>query len=205
MADAQLVADIDSCAKQFGASAAWMLATAMQESGGQYHPTPGDNGTSFGPFQHHVKGACGARNAAQCRPWAESKAGVCERARAFAAANVNSAEGAYRVQRPAARLHATYVANVKRNYPEAVRLLRTQTGSRTGEGGNRPSQGPGFENPISGITDIAGAVTWIFHPDNMLRVLMVLGGVGLIALGVVIVVKSQATGIAAAAVKGATS
>jgi len=87
---------------------------------------------------------------------------------------------------------------VKRNYPEAVRLLRTQGGSRTGEGGDRPSQGPGFENPISGITDIAGAVTWIFHPDNMLRVLMVLGGVVLIAIGVVIIVKSQATGVVAA-------
>lgn len=68
-------------AKQTGADPLTMLATSIVESG--LNPSAvGDNGTSFGLFQHHIGGA-GGRTRKSATRFHDPKTSVSERARAF--------------------------------------------------------------------------------------------------------------------------
>lgn len=60
MADATLIAAIRKAASQTGANPVLLVATSLVESGATWYPTPGDNDTSFGPFQFHIGGALGS-------------------------------------------------------------------------------------------------------------------------------------------------
>lgn len=103
----------------FGAAGADVtvgLATSYVESGLTWDAV-GDNGTSFGPFQHHQGGALGSNPPS----WAMSPAGVAERARAFASAQVHTGAGAAAVQRPADP--AGYARKVEAAMPTARRVL----------------------------------------------------------------------------------
>ena len=57
--DPLLVTWIRRAAVETGADPNALLATALRESGGKLHGPPGDQGTSFGPFQFHIGGALG--------------------------------------------------------------------------------------------------------------------------------------------------
>lgn len=193
MPDKQLILDIVSCADQYHANAVAMMATALHESGGQYHPTPGDHGTSFGPFQHHIGGALGNHD----RAWAESKAAVCERAQAFARAKVKDGFGAARVQRPASP--ATYAMVVNTLLPSAARYVSQARAGNLPEGdssGNidTASTDRSIGDIASGVIpddvkSALGAIAWPFTHGQ--RSLMAVGGIILIVLGVVVVIKTE--------------
>lgn len=126
--DLSLVADIITVAKQYGANAALMVADSIVESGLQYHPTPGDNGTSFGPYQMHKGGALGSHTQA----WAESNdtsptSMLANRAQAFAAAGAVNGTGAAIVQGPSlygkTPSTSTYAAAVDAQLPTARNLI----------------------------------------------------------------------------------
>jgi hypothetical protein len=114
--DPAVVDWIRQAAKQTGADPAWMLATSLVESGAR-RGAVGDQGTSFGPFQHHRGGALGSNSP----EWANSIAAVQERARHFAKMRIRSGAGAASLQRPANPVG--YATKVDSAYAQAVRIL----------------------------------------------------------------------------------
>lgn len=118
--DPELVNMIVRASDATGADPAALLATALQESGARLHPSAGDGGTSFGPFQFHIGGALGSHSPA----WASTYAAVLNRAHEFARLKVHGGVGAAAVQRPAdSRLYAKGVGN----YLEQARAILGKT------------------------------------------------------------------------------
>lgn len=111
-----LLQTIIAAARRFGADPVLMVATAMRESGLNWDAV-GDNGTSFGPFQHHRGGALGAHDPA----WAMSPAGVEERAAVFAAAHAHTGADAAAIQRPADP--TAYARSVDSYLPQARKYV----------------------------------------------------------------------------------
>lgn len=99
-----------------GADPVAMLATEIQETGAR-RGAVGDQGSSFGPFQHHVGGALGAHTAA----WANSYAAVLERAKQFARLKIHGGVGAAALQRPADQ--ALYAQGVQSHLAQARAIL----------------------------------------------------------------------------------
>lgn len=131
------VPDIIRAAQATGIDPAVFLATALTESGARYGAV-GDKGTSFGPFQHHKGGALGSHDPA----WANSYAGILERAQQFKRLQIATGKGAAALQRPADP--AAYAAKVDANLARARQLIAevdpTQsTSSRT----TTKARGPG--------------------------------------------------------------
>lgn len=214
----QLVKDIIECGKVYHANAdtiALLIATAQQESGGTYHATPGDNNSSFGPFQHHRGGALGSHDQA----WAESKAAVCERAKVFTAAHAKTGEDAYRIQSPAASLHASYVGNINNYLPTAKQLMvnamlpsnswtdfikgigggiTDPLGTAATDVGNSTAAGPlnAAGDALGSVGDALRSITSF----GATRTAMLVGGAALIFIGVVVVVKSEASNIVSSVV-----
>lgn len=76
-----------------------MQATARVESG--LNPSAvGDNGTSFGLFQHHIGGA-GGSSLASAQRYLDPATSIRERAREFRRLNIRGGRGAASLQRPA--------------------------------------------------------------------------------------------------------
>lgn len=115
----QLVGWIKQASKLTGADPAALLATALRESGGQLNGRPGDNNTSFGPFQFHIGGALGSHSPA----WASTYPAILNRAQEFAKNQVHGGVGAAAVQRPADR--ASYAAAVEGELARARQILGT--------------------------------------------------------------------------------
>lgn len=173
MADSSLIQAIATAAAQTGADAQLLVATALVESGATWHPAPGDNGTSFGPFMFHIGGALGSNPPS----WASTYAAVLNRAQAFAGIKAATGADAARVQIPANP--AQYAAKVNAALPEAAALLaqnqnenidpgtaaadfaQTMKGTAYSFGGGSlagPSKG------TSGTTgfDCSGLVLWVY-------------------------------------------
>lgn len=128
------VNDIIRAAKEVGIDPNIFLATALTESGGQYGAV-GDSGTSFGPFQHHKGGALGSNTPA----WANSYAGILERARQFKRLQITTGKGAAALQGPADPL--AYAAKVNANLAKAASL--TGSAGVTAPGSKPHARGPG--------------------------------------------------------------
>lgn len=131
--DPQVVDWIRQAAAETGADPAALLATSLMENGARLGGKPGDNGTSFGPFQFHIGGALGSHSPA----WASTYPAVLNRAQEFARLKVHGGVGAAAVQRPLDR--STYAAGVNGLLARANAILgRTPSGART-----VPAQTPG--------------------------------------------------------------
>jgi murein DD-endopeptidase MepM/ murein hydrolase activator NlpD len=114
--DPEVVQWIEKAAKAKGADPNVLLATALQESGAR-RGAVGDQGTSFGPFQHHKGGALGPHDAA----WANSYPATLERAGEFSRNQVHHGKGAAAVQRPADRVG--YEHGVDSHMEQARRII----------------------------------------------------------------------------------
>lgn len=112
-----LISWIKLAAKQTGADPVALLATSLRESGGQLNGKPGDQGTSFGPFQFHIGGALGNHPPA----WASTYPAVLNRAKEFARLGVRGGRGAAAVQRP--RDPRSYAAGVDALLSQAHAIL----------------------------------------------------------------------------------
>lgn len=94
-----LIAEIGAQEGLTPAQIAAMQATAKVESG--FDPNiRGDNGTSYGLFQHHVGGAGGTTHASAQR-YLNPRVSITERAREFKRLNIRGGRGAAALQRPA--------------------------------------------------------------------------------------------------------
>lgn len=94
-----LIAEIGSQEGLTPAQIKAMQATSRVESG--LDPTAvGDNGTSYGLFQHHVGGAGGTTHA-QAKRYLDPVTSITERARQFKRLNIRGGRGAAALQRPA--------------------------------------------------------------------------------------------------------
>lgn len=118
--DPKLIGYITKAAAKHGADPVALLATALQESGGQPGRV-GDQGTSFGYYQFHVGGALPRQYWKNPFPYADSYDVVDNRARLFAAGNVHGGAGAAAIQRPANR--GAYASGVDAKLAEARALL----------------------------------------------------------------------------------
>lgn len=120
----QVVDWIKQAAHATGADPVALLATALQESNAQLGRV-GDNGSSYGPFQHHRGGALGSHDSA----WANSYAAVLERATQFAKYGVRGGKGAAAVQRPFDQL--LYAKGVDSLTPKAKQILGAMLAPQT--------------------------------------------------------------------------
>lgn len=149
---------IVDAARRAGADIVLMLATALHETGGtlNWHSI-GDNGTSFGLFQHHRGGALGSHS----ESWAYSVAAVDERARVFAKAKARTGADAAEIQRP--KYPTLYAQRVN---DQMARAKAIADGVAANTLGTAAGPAPSTTTPDGNGSVVIGGKTFPLNPDG---------------------------------------